>query len=279
MRIVEVLSPLAVVLLCGNAFAQTETAPATGAAPQAEAPTTTPPAETPAESTVTEKETIQASPDVQAQVGVGTEKEATQGAVATTPEPKGPLTPPKAEEPVDYGHFMQVGARGGISIPYKIMARFDSSPPCDQEVKDEEEEPKVCAIASSPALDLALSFAPIDAIEPYLWLRMGLADEKETNTKALRVFGAGARIYTMSDSMFKLFFEPALGIQTEGAIDPKLTPDAKYGTDVFVHLNFGGQLDFIRYAGIYVAVGPNVSFLRAITTTLEGNAGLQIRLP
>jgi hypothetical protein len=175
---------------------------------------------------------------------------------------------------------MQLGARAGISVPYKILARFESSPPCEQEAtNDEEEERKVCAIASPPSLDLALSFAPIDAIEPYLWLRMGLSDETETNTKALRVFGAGLRVYTMSDSMLKLFFEPALGVETEGAIDPDLTPDAKYPTDFFVHLNFGAQLDVMRYAGIYLALGPNVSFVRAIATTLEANAGLQLRLP
>lgn len=178
----------------------------------------------------------------------------------------------------DYGHFFQFGARAGLSLPYKVMARFDDSPPCD--VEDAVDAGgKVCGFGSAPALDVGLSFAPFDAIEPYLWLRLGLGEEERTNTAAVSLFGAGVRIYTMSDSMFKLFFEPALAIEAEGAADESLFAEANYDTDFLVHLNFGGQIDFSRYAGIYFAAGPNVSFVRAITTTLELNAGLQLRVP
>ncbi len=229
-------------------------------------------------STAEEKEAVQASPDVQAQVGLGTEKEDVQRDAPPPESPADETDAPIKDEVDDLGHFFQFGARAGISIPYKVMARFDDSPPCNKDV-DPEETGKVCGFTSTAALDLALSFAPLDAIEPYLWLRLGLGDEERTNTAALSVFGAGLRIYTMSDSMVKLYFEPAVAMETEGAVDPDLFPDLDYGTDFLVHLNFGGQIDFVRYAGIYLAVGPNVSFVRAITTTLEANAGLQVRLP
>lgn len=236
-----------------------------------------PPEET---ATASETSTVQAAPDVQAQVGLGTEKDETgQETYAPSSPFEGDAERERRARKKDFGHFMQVGARGGISIPYKIMFRFDDSPECNVNNKDGEEGGKVCGLLAPPALDLALSFALLDAIEPYVWMRMGLNDETKTQTEALRVFGAGVRIYTMSDSMFKVFFEPAVGVETEGALNAAAAASADYGTDFFIHLNAGLQVDFIRNLGVYISLGPNVSFLRAITTTLEGNVGLQVRVP
>jgi hypothetical protein len=140
------------------------------------------------------------------------------------------------------------------------------------------EDRSVCGFGTPPSLDLALSFALLDSIEPFLWLRFGLADQTQTATTARSLFGAGLRIYTMSDSQLKLFFEPAFALRTEGRL-PNGPVNANYDTDYVVHLHFGLQFDFSKYFGMYASVGPNVSFARALSTELDASVGIQARFP
>ncbi len=226
----------------------------------------------------TEEDAVRASPEVQSQVGMGTEKE------EATPEP-GKQAPPPAEEgdqaaapaEEDFGHFGQFGIRIGYSPGYKVQLRFEDSPPCPLQ-DDGEGELDVCGYGTAGALDMAVSFALLDAIEPYLWMRLGLGEDDTTMTQAAQYFGAGVRIYTMSDSKLKLFFEPALAMETEGATDDAPN-DRKYDTDFVVHLHFGLQYDFAKYVGLYASLGPNVSFVRSIGTELGGTIGVQARFP
>ena len=54
-------------------------------------------------------------------------------------------------------------------------------------------------------------------------MRFGLSDEaSQTNAGKMLQVGAGARLYTMSDSRFKIFFSPWLGVDlTPGPVQPK----------------------------------------------------------
>jgi hypothetical protein len=213
--------------------------------------------------------------DLQSQVGVGTEKEEVE---VKTDEAKATPTigdEPKAEEET-YGHQGQFGLRLGLGLGYKVLIRADDSPPCD--IDGDGDSESVCAYNTPGAFDLAASFAVFDSIEPYVWLRMGLGEDDTTQTAAVQLFGAGLRVYTMSDAQLKLFFEPALAIEVEGATDAAPT-DATYDTDFVIHGHFGLQYDFMAYLGLYASIGPNVSFVRAIGTELEGSIGIQGRAP
>ena len=156
--------------------------------------------------------------------------------------------------------------------------RFDDSPPCDPPMVGSQEEKQVCGFPTPAALDFALSFALFDALEPFLWFRMGLAEPEKTFTEAQRWAGAGLRIYTMSDTQLKLFFEPAVALAFEGATSGA-PAGANYDTDVVGHVHFGLQYDFVRNFGAFFSAGPNVSFVRAIGTEFEGALGLQVRGP
>ena len=116
-------------------------------------------------------------------------------------------------------------------------------------------------------LELAGSFTPLDGVEPYAWLRLGLGEEKESGTASALLFGVGARLYTMSTSQLKLFFDVAAGMEVEGAIDPANEATLNYGSQVF------GRL------GGFLVVGPGFALPRAITMQLEALVGLQGRLP
>ena len=97
-------------------------------------------------------------------------------------------------------------------------------------------------------------------------------------------FGAGARIYTMSDSKFKIFVEPAIGVEVEGGgANPAWTfsdgSKPEYKTDMLFHLGVGPQYDFARAFGIYANAGLTTGVLRYIHTQLELSGGVQVRVP
>jgi hypothetical protein len=208
---------------------------------------------------------------------------------ADTPPPEKVAEPPEkgGSEPADeqFGHGMQFGLRADIVGGYRMIFRYDKSPFCHapKGVVDKDEQ-KFCGNAAPMAMDVALSFAVVDFAEPYVWARFGFGGEASTNTEPVMAFGAGARIYTMSDSKFKIFVEPAIGMEVEGgagnkqwAFDNGATPD--YKSDLLFHLAVGPQYDFARAFGAYVNAGMTTGVLRYIHTELELSLGVQVRVP
>jgi hypothetical protein len=187
-----------------------------------------------------------------------------------------------AAEP-SYGHAKQFGLRAALVLPYRMVLRYDNSPYCIawQEGKAANDQPKFCGFGGPLAIDLALTGALIDSFEPYLWARFGLAEEVETNTAPQMIFGVGARVYTMADSAFKIFVEPAIGVGVEGkgsSTDPRLTGKL-WRTDIVLHFAAGPHWDFHKNFGVYADAGLTVGVLRALATTLEAKLGVQGRLP
>lgn len=212
------------------------------------------------------------------------------------PKKSAPVEPAASEkggrEPVDerFGHAMQFGLRAGLVGGYRMIFRYDKSPFCHAPdlAKSDKDQQKFCGNGAPLALDLALSFGVLDFVEPYAWARFGFSGEGATNTKALTAFGAGARIYTMSDSKFKIFVEPAIGVEVEGgAGNPNWTfrtsnpPGQKpdYKQDFLFHLGVGPQYDFARAFGVYVHAGLTTGVIRYIHTELELSGGVQVRVP
>ncbi|MEO8904198.1 MAG: hypothetical protein ABI488_17730 [Polyangiaceae bacterium] len=182
-----------------------------------------------------------------------------------------------------FGHGSQFGFRAGLVGGYNMIFRYDQSPICaaykdDKAAKDQQ---KVCGHGAPAALDLAISFAPLEFVEPYLFMRLGLASETETDTLPLKVLGVGARIYTMSDSAFKIFIEPALGLEFEKGGNNQVFQrnHPSYKSDMLLHLAAGPQLDFAKYVGVFVDAGLTTGVLRAIHTELELQGGVQARFP
>jgi hypothetical protein len=198
----------------------------------------------------------------------------------------------KGKEPADdqFGHGFQFGLRAGLVGGYRMIFRYDKSPFCrtPEPQKSDKDQQKFCGNGAPLAMDVALSFALLDFVEPYVWGRFGLAGESSTNTKSLTAFGVGARIYTMSDSKLKIFVEPAIGIETEGGAGnsawafkntnpPGQSPE--YKQDFLFHLAAGPQYDFARAFGVYAHAGLTTGVIRYIHTELELSLGVQLRVP
>lgn len=183
----------------------------------------------------------------------------------------------------DFGHGRQFGLRAGLVGGYNMIFRYDRSPLCAAYDfgKQANDQQKVCGHAAPLAMDLAASFAPLDFVEPYLFLRLGLKGESQTDTLPLKVLGVGARIYTRSDSAFKIFIEPALAWELEGGTGTFgfQRNNPQYKKDLLVHLAAGPQLDFARYVGVFVDAGLTTGILRSLHSELELELGVQARFP
>jgi hypothetical protein len=189
-----------------------------------------------------------------------------------------------ADDPT-FSHAGQFGLRVGFLGGYRMVFRYDASPFCrtPDSSKPPNEQQKFCGHAAPLAMDFGLSYTAVGTVEPFLWARLGLASEMETDTSALKLVGAGVRLYTMSDSAFKIFIEPAVGLEFEGGRDPSIYPwygfNPDYKADLIFHLAAGPHYDFSRYVGLYADMGLTVGVLRYIQGTLEVQAGVQGRVP
>lgn len=193
----------------------------------------------------------------------------------------------ETEQSPTYGHGRQFGLRLGIAGGYNMIFRYDRSPFCAKPKPNKlaKDQQKFCGHAAPFALDVALSFAPLDSIEPFIWGRFGLSREPDTDTDPVIILGAGARIYTMSDSAFKVFIEPAVGAELEGGGTKEnwqasyATYKPEYNRDIVFHVAAGPQYDFAKNVGIYLDAGLTVGILRSIHTTMELVGGAQARFP
>jgi hypothetical protein len=125
-----------------------------------------------------------------------------------------------------------------------------------------------------------------------------LANEADqTNQGKLLQVGIGARLYTMSDSRFKIFFAPFVGLDlTSGPVEPiargpqgspgaddfatngHVTNDS-YRTDLLAHLDIGPQYDFSRGFGVYLSGGLTFQMLRYLGASADLTLGVQMRAP
>jgi hypothetical protein len=189
----------------------------------------------------------------------------------------------KAEDDT-FGHFGQFGLRAGLLTGYRMIFRYDTSPYCREYDPMESEQPKSCGHGAPLASEFALSFALLDFLEPFAWVRLGLGGEEQTDTDPVQIIGVGTRIYTMSDSAFKIFVEPAIAYEFEGGggnRDPQVPAgyDPDYSKDLILHLAIGPQYDFHQNVGVFLDGGITTGIFRGIHSMLELQLGVQGRFP
>jgi hypothetical protein len=173
-------------------------------------------------------------------------------------------------------HAGQFSLRVAVVGAERIISRFNGSPTCGLAASSSDPK-QFCGFGAPLALDLAVGFAPINAVEPFAWARFGLSAETTTHTSPLVVLGAGARIYTARDAAFKFFLQPALGWELESGTGSRPFDGKDYKKDVLLQLLAGPQYDFSNNIGGFAALGVTAGMLRAIQTWLEVDIGLQAR--
>ncbi len=187
-----------------------------------------------------------------------------------------------------FSHGGQVGLRVAFVTGYRMSFRYPDSPFCrEPEPAKGNDQQKFCGFGAPPALDVALGWAPIGFIEPFVWARFGLAGESPTNTQPAVQLGAGARMYATNDGPFKVFIEPAIGLGFEKGAGNDLwnnrtgfvTQTPVYKQDLLFHIGAGPQYDFSKGFGIYGQAGLTAGVLRSMSATMELHFGVQARFP
>ena len=187
----------------------------------------------------------------------------------------------------DFGHAGQFDLRIDLVAAYRMVFRYPDSPFCSEpDPSKGDDQQKLCGFTAPMAIDVALGFAPLDSVEPFVWGRFGLAGEGETNTQPLVVIGGGVRLYTMSDAAFKIFVEPSIGFELEKGAGNALwsnpgfvNEQPTYKRDLLLHLGAGPQIDLSPGVGLYGTGALTVGMFRSIQSWMELSAGVQARIP
>lgn len=196
------------------------------------------------------------------------------------------------------GHHGQLNLRAEVLTGYEMLFRYDKSPRCApyDYAKRPADQQKFCGFGSPPALGLAIGFSLIDAFEPFAFARFGLGNTADrTNQGKMLQLGVGARLYTMSDSRFKIFFSPSIGVDlTSGPVEtigqgPNGSPggddraagvqNESFRTDILARLEIGPHYDFSRMFGAYLAGGLTFQMLRYLGASADVTIGVQMRAP
>jgi opacity protein-like surface antigen len=181
------------------------------------------------------------------------------------------------------GHAGQFGLRAGLVGGLRMIVRYEKSTYCRafDPLKAPADQQRFCGHLAPFSLDFGLSFGVADFFEPFVWGRFGLGAEEQTDTNPIVVIGAGARLYTMSDSLVKVFIEPAVALEFEDGQGnaPWASVEDAYPTDLVFHLAAGPQFDVSRNFGVYVTGGVTTGVIRSIHTSLDLQVGVQGRYP
>jgi len=196
------------------------------------------------------------------------------------------------------GHHGQLNLRAEFLAGYQMLFRYDKSPRCApyDYAKRPADQQKFCGFGSPPALGLAVGFSLIDSFEPFVFARFGLANSADhTNQGKMLQLGVGARLYTMSDSRFKIYFAPSIGVDlTSGPVEPigagpNGSPGAddraagvqseSFRTDILARIEIGPHYDFSRMFGAYFAGGLTFQMLRYLGASADVTLGVQMRAP
>jgi hypothetical protein len=134
----------------------------------------------------------------------------------------------------------------------------------------------VCTGQSAWHLDMLAGYGVIPGLEVFAIFRLGLAQPKNPteNQPLPRQIGAGIKVYTPKDGLFKIGFgvAPLFDFSDYGS-------GADLGYDFVIHVPIQAQFDFIPWFGAYLQVSPNISFISSFRLEFTGGLGVQARFP
>lgn len=174
-------------------------------------------------------------------------------------------------------HFFQGFANVLIGTGWFMVAPYDKNDPdkmCAETpgTNGEEGEP-VCTGRSGFHIDMLGGFGLLPGFEVFAIFRLGLETPAGENQPKVRQIGAGIKVYSPKDGLFKIGFgvAPLFDFSDRGGAD--------IGYDFVIHVPIQAQFDFNPWVGAYVQVSPNISFVSEFRLEFTGGIGVQGRFP
>lgn len=183
----------------------------------------------------------------------------------------------EADEGLNHG--MQVGIRGGIGVPFMFALRYNDGPACGGLNADGEYE-QFCLFVGSTVITFDISFGVTDDVELVLGGRIGALGVEPTESNNAQML-LGIRAYISPDSIAKVYFAPSLVLDLTPPPGNTADPNLQNWGDVDFGVRgaFGVQVDLFRYLGLYVEIGVNILFVRALGISPDVSGGFQVRFP
>lgn len=176
--------------------------------------------------------------------------------------------PRPTDHPDSLDHELQVGLRFGAGVPFLFALRYGTGAPCDNGGST------FCVLVGSGVMDLDLSFGVLPDLEITLMGRYGMVGVEPTGSNNI-VLGLGIRSYIGPESVFKGFF----GVRAILDLTPAGVVSGWSDVDAGVRGEAGIQVDFVRYFGLYLQIGVNITVVRALAIAPDATGGLQLRVP
>ncbi|MCP4674824.1 MAG: hypothetical protein GY854_04785 [Deltaproteobacteria bacterium] len=142
---------------------------------------------------------------------------------------------------------------------------------------DEIEGEPVCTGRSGFHLDMLGGYGVLPGFEVFAIFRLGLeqpSGDGLLNQPKIRQIGAGVKIYSPKDGLFKIGIgvAPLFDFSNHGG-------GANIGYDFIIHVPIQAQFDFVPWFGAYAQVSPNISFVSEFRLEFTGGIGVQGRFP
>ncbi len=173
-------------------------------------------------------------------------------------------------------HKHQVVINALVGTGFFLVAPWDKNNPekmCEPSEENPNEGEPFCTGRSGFYLNLQGGFGITKGLEVYAIFRLGLERPGGDllNQPVTRQIGAGIRVYTPKDGLFKIGFgiAPLFDFSDRGT--------ANLGNDFVIHVPIQAQFDINRWFGTYLQVAPNFSFISEFRVELTGGIGLQGR--
>jgi hypothetical protein len=174
-------------------------------------------------------------------------------------------------------HHFQGFANALIGTGWFMVAPYDKNDPekmcaVTPGTEGAEGEP-VCTGRSGFHIDMLGGFGLLPGFEIFAIFRLGLERPAGENMPKTRQIGAGVKIYSPKDGLFKIGFgvAPLFDFSNRGGAD--------LGYDFVIHVPIQAQFDFNPWIGAYLQVSPNISFVSEFRLEFTGGIGAQGRFP
>jgi hypothetical protein len=162
---------------------------------------------------------------------------------------------------------------------YFMVAPYSKDDPnkrCADDPDDPTRGEPLCSGRSGWHLDMLLGYGLKPGLELYAIFRLGLEQPSGDGLQhqpKVRQVGAGIKIYTPKDGLFKLAFgvAPLFDFSNRGGID--LRPD------FVIHVPIAAHFDILPWFAAYAQLSPNLSFVAEFRLEFTGGIGVQGRFP
>ncbi len=163
---------------------------------------------------------------------------------------------------------------------FYLVAPKDKNDPdrmCGRSADEEGSGEALCTGRSAMHLELLGGYGVLPRFEVFAIFRLGV-ESPEPGRVAQRQLGAGVKVYSPRDGLFKIGIgvAPMFDFSKHVSIDHR---SVDLGYDFVIHVPIDFQFDIVRWVGVYAQLAPNISFITEFRFDIALGLGVQGRFP